>query len=73
VTVRENTERPVTVERGTNVLAGVGTGGIREAVRRQLSRSFTGESPEKWDGKAAMRIVDILLAHAGRQAKCASC
>jgi UDP-N-acetylglucosamine 2-epimerase (non-hydrolysing) len=60
VTVRENTERPITVDVGTNCLAGVHPEGIRQAIRRQLeSRASTG-SPEKWDGKSAARILEIL-------------
>lgn len=61
VTVRQNTERPVTVERGTNVLAGTGKESIREAIRRQLARKAQGEVPENWDGKAAFRIVETLI------------
>jgi UDP-N-acetylglucosamine 2-epimerase (non-hydrolysing) len=73
VTVRENTERPVTLKYGTNILAGVHSSEIREAVRRQLGRTFANEAPEKWDGRAALRIVEILLSTAGGQARCASC
>jgi UDP-N-acetylglucosamine 2-epimerase (non-hydrolysing) len=61
VTVRENTERPVTIERGTNILAGTGHESIREAIHSQLARKPHGEVPEKWDGKAASRIVEILI------------
>ncbi len=73
VTVRENTERPVTLDSGTNMLAGVGKESIREAVRRQLARTFTNEAPRNWDGKAALRIVEILRAAFERQVRCASC
>jgi len=61
VTVRENTERPVTLEAGTNTLGGVNSEGIRQAVRRQFGKRFTNTAPEKWDGKAGIRIVDVLL------------
>jgi len=61
VTVRENTERPVTVEIGTNILAGTNTDGIRDAIRQQTARKFNSSAPEKWDGQAAARIVDILV------------
>lgn len=61
VTVRENTERPVTVEIGTNVLAGTNTECIRNTVRQQIARKFSSSVPEKWDGQAAMRIVDVLV------------
>ena len=60
VTVRENTERPVTLEHGTNILAGVQKHGIREAVARQGARTSVGECPEMWDGKTGGRIVAIL-------------
>lgn len=63
VTVRENTERPVTILSGTNVLAGVQSAGIREALRRQLGSTFrSGTIPEKWDGKTADRILKVLTA-----------
>lgn len=62
VTVRANTERPVTVESGTNIVAGTGTVGIRDAIRRQMNSTSTGSVPDKWDGQAAERILDVLLA-----------
>jgi UDP-N-acetylglucosamine 2-epimerase (non-hydrolysing) len=58
VTVRENTERPVTVTVGTNVLAGVTKEGIRAAIRRQLKSRTEGTVPDRWDGKSAGRILD---------------
>src|SRR5882762_8140325 len=61
VTVRENTERPITVEKGTNILAGTSRNGIREAIRTQSRRKVRAEMPMHWDGKAAARIVDILF------------
>ncbi len=73
VTVRENTERPVTLETGTNTLAGVRKEGIRQAVCRQLEKTFANQIPQKWDGNAAVRIVEILLASFARQSTCASC
>ena len=60
VTVRENTERPVTVAVGTNVLAGVCKDGIRAAIRRQLKAKTSGVVPELWDGKSAVRILDAM-------------
>jgi len=62
ITVRENTERPVTVTSGTNVLAGVRREDIRKAAKSQLHRTFTNEAPVKWDGNAAVRILDILMS-----------
>ena len=61
VTVRENTERPVTVENGTNVIAGTASDQIRVAVERQLLRRHGATLPRNWDGKAATRIVDLLV------------
>ena len=60
VTLRENTERPVTIEFGTNVLGGTRRETIMQAVRRQLARRERTEIPELWDGRAASRIVGIL-------------
>jgi UDP-N-acetylglucosamine 2-epimerase (non-hydrolysing) len=62
VTVRENTERPITVTTGTNVLAGVRKEGIRSAIRQQMVRAKDNAIPEKWDGRAAERIVDVLAS-----------
>ena len=64
VTVRENTERPVTVDTGTNVLAGVERDGIRGAIRKQLQPGRKHEVPYLWDGEAGRRIVDVLLRQA---------
>ena len=60
VTVRENTERPVTVTCGTNVIAGTQTEDIRRAVRTQRTRKFDGQVPEKWDGRAGARIIKAI-------------
>jgi UDP-N-acetylglucosamine 2-epimerase (non-hydrolysing) len=60
VTVRENTERPITVEVGTNVLAGTNKDNIKNAIRRQTRKKISGSIPVKWDGQAAIRIVDVL-------------
>lgn len=62
VTVRENTERPITVTEGTNVVIGVNYDRIVEEGRRILAGdSKRGKRPELWDGRAAERIVNILL------------
>lgn len=62
VTIRENTERPVTIAEGTNILGGVGTEGIMKAAREALNgNGRAGKRPEKWDGQTSERIVDILL------------
>jgi UDP-N-acetylglucosamine 2-epimerase (non-hydrolysing) len=61
VTVRENTERPVTVESGSNSIAGTKAGDIKDAIRRQIARPRGGAVPAKWDGRAAVRILDVLI------------
>jgi UDP-N-acetylglucosamine 2-epimerase (non-hydrolysing) len=61
VTVRENTERPITVESGTNTIAGTKTDTIRDAIRRQLGRKRDDSVPKNWDGQAGSRIIDILV------------
>lgn len=62
VTVRENTERPVTITEGTNVLAGVHAQGIRDAISGQKRAGRKGCIPQKWDGRAAERIISILAS-----------
>lgn len=61
ITVRNNTERPVTVEIGTNQLVGTDWNLVDSAVEKILSGEIKkGEIPELWDGKAAERIVEVL-------------
>ena len=60
-TVRENTERPVTVENGTNIVAGTRKQGIEDAIRRQMIRKGGNGVPKNWDGRAAKRILDVLI------------
>jgi len=61
ITMRENTERPATVDVGTNIIAGVGPQRIlQEATQTLDGRGKKGAIPELWDGKTAVRIVDIL-------------
>jgi len=61
LTLRENTERPVTIDEGTNVLAGTTTESILAAYGDfTTGGGKAGRVPELWDGKAAERIVRIL-------------
>jgi len=61
-TIRENTERPVTIDEGTNVLVGTTKQGIlSEYTAFRNGTSKKGRVPELWDGKAAERIVDLLI------------
>jgi UDP-N-acetylglucosamine 2-epimerase (non-hydrolysing) len=62
ITMRENTERPVTVEVGTNVLAGTDTAMVKNAIDDLHAKNVKkGGVPEFWDGRAAPRIVKILV------------
>jgi UDP-N-acetylglucosamine 2-epimerase (non-hydrolysing) len=64
VTIRENTERPVTVDEGTNMLAGTDPDRVVELALQALAgKSKRGRRPHLWDGHAAVRIVDILTRH----------
>jgi UDP-N-acetylglucosamine 2-epimerase (non-hydrolysing) len=60
VTIRENTERPITVEVGTNVLAGTTREGIIKAYRQCFAKAKTATVPPLWDGKASERIWEVL-------------
>jgi UDP-N-acetylglucosamine 2-epimerase (non-hydrolysing) len=61
LTLRENTERPITAAEGTNVVVGTSTERIvAEAERILAGKGKTGTRPELWDGRAAERIVTIL-------------
>jgi UDP-N-acetylglucosamine 2-epimerase (non-hydrolysing) len=61
LTLRNNTERPITVQEGTNTLVGTDPAAIlaaADAILRGQGRA--GRSPPLWDGKAAQRIIEIL-------------
>lgn len=64
VTMRENTERPITVDEGSNVLAGTQPANVIAAARTVLrGEGKRGRRPALWDGKAAERIVGILAGN----------
>ena len=61
ITIRENTERPITVEQGTNTIVGTNSKLIQEAFDEIMnSGGKSGREPELWDGHAAERIVNDL-------------
>ena len=61
LTLRRNTERPITVELGTNRLVGTDRGAIAGAVDEVLAgRWRRGERPPLWDGAAAERIAAVI-------------
>jgi UDP-N-acetylglucosamine 2-epimerase (non-hydrolysing) len=62
LTIRENTERPITIEKGTNVLGGTSRDTIMAAYQKSnINRHEKRDLPEKWDGRTAERIWEILL------------
>ncbi len=63
LTLRENTERPVTITEGTNILTGINADNIiKEAAKILDGQIKKGRVPEKWDGRSAERIAGILSA-----------
>lgn len=66
ITLRENTERPITCEIGTNQIVGSDPDKILAAARAVLDgKTKPHRVPDKWDGRAAERIVKILLEELG--------
>jgi len=66
LTVRENTERPITISQGTNLLVGRDVAKLREAAARTLKESEAARTakpavPPLWDGHAADRIAQVIL------------
>ena len=71
LTARENTERPITIDQGTNTLIGVDPARLIAAVDDVLTTGGKkGRAPDLWDGRAAERIADATLAflQRGREA-----
>jgi UDP-N-acetylglucosamine 2-epimerase (non-hydrolysing) len=61
VTLRENTERPITIEMGTNILAGTSKESILKAYREGIEKRGKNVSvPPKWDGRASQRIWNLI-------------
>jgi UDP-N-acetylglucosamine 2-epimerase (non-hydrolysing) len=64
ITLRENTERPITCIQGTNQVVGNKKEDILAAAHKVLSGDVpAGKIPDKWDGQAAERIVRVLLGN----------
>jgi UDP-N-acetylglucosamine 2-epimerase (non-hydrolysing) len=60
LTLRDNTERPITVEEGTNRVVGTDPARVLEAARAVLDAPPAPRRPSLWDGRAAVRIVDAI-------------
>lgn len=70
ITIRENTERPVTVEEGTNTIVGTDPARIvAETMKILRGAGKKGRQPHLWDGRAAERIVDVLASSLIKKAK----
>jgi len=64
ITVRKNTERPVTIDVGTNHLVGISMEKVERTAMDILGGTTKpGRIPELWDGKAAKRIAEIIMEH----------
>ena len=62
MTLRDNTERPETVAIGTNELIGTDLDNLKTGLNKLFKGDWkSGSIPKLWDGKAANRIVDVLL------------
>lgn len=62
LTIRENTERPITITEGTNTLVGTSSEKIiTHAMEILNGAEKVGHIPKFWDGKAAKRIINILM------------
>lgn len=68
-TLRENTERPVTIEQGTNTLVGTDPSALEALLGDVLSgKGKRGRIPERWDGKTASRISEHLAGWLAQRA-----
>ncbi len=66
MTLRDNTERPETITIGTNELLGTDPNAIPPAMKKLFEDNWKkGNIPEKWDGKTAERIVQVILEKFG--------
>jgi UDP-N-acetylglucosamine 2-epimerase (non-hydrolysing) len=66
LTLRENTERPITITLGTNVLVGHDTRKLRREIAKIIEgKAKKGTVPPLWDGRTAERIADVLQRQGG--------
>lgn len=74
LTLRENTERPITVEQGTNQVVGLDPERIVAAAEAIIAgrNSISTRTPELWDGRAAARIVTALLTRSDHKRQIAA-
>ncbi len=63
LTLRENTERPITVSQGTNQVVGTDTASILAGFDRALSPAAPAGRPELWDGRTADRIARVVCRY----------
>ena len=62
LTMRENTERPITVDMGTSTLIGSSPAKLDEYLQKVIAGSYKeGSCPDLWDGKASERIAKVIL------------
>jgi UDP-N-acetylglucosamine 2-epimerase (non-hydrolysing) len=62
LTLRDNTERPITVSEGTNRVVGRDPERVVAEARRVLAEGVASRRPALWDGRAGERIADVLLS-----------
>ncbi len=60
LTIRENTERPITIEKGTNILAGINEVKILKSFRKKMNEVSRYKRIPLWDGKSSERIIKKL-------------
>jgi UDP-N-acetylglucosamine 2-epimerase (non-hydrolysing) len=75
LTLRDNTERPITITEGTNRLVGRDRASVLDAVDDVLANGVTPRCPALWDGHAGIRIADAIVAavtstHVRRPTEC---
>jgi len=63
LTVRDNTERPITIEQGTNMLVGTDYSLIPEMVQETFEKNYDTTLPDLWDGDASNRIVKVIVKY----------